>query len=491
MRKKEIGQAFILVLILLGIGALLVVPSLRLTGTSLMSSQVVERRTKGLYAADAAQEYILWKLLYDKAWLNATLQDENDFDEFKFYVCDVPVGVKVVMRAVVGEGGVCLSGDDVIRPTKTVTPPSGGDDDPILPIRTPQDYTYIITLDHVSDDASVCLDAIYDVLPSGFRSDDYKEGSSKLSVDGGASWNQVPDPDFSVDRLLRWPDEYDLDTGTGDFASNPLFLDIEDFMPGDEKMLKFEVTGEFNKEGVYYNWVVLKMDDGEDGFNTVSGATAPITIGDPDDSTTQKGQMKVEKAAIPKFIQPGTEELVDYTITITNMDVSTRQIEAIIDYLPPEFFYVDGTISGFITDTVGIPSDITINEPQKSVGEMCTLEREVLWWGTLQLGGDTLPLQSGYILTLTFQAETTKNVSGTYYNEVFVINELEQAALDLPGIFAEIGVSPAEYGSVYSWNTGEVMVPAYDTSSEAEGITINANMSLILQGITITSWHVD
>ena len=50
MRKKQAGQAFILVLIVLAIGAVLVVPSLRLTGTALMNSPIVERQIKGLYS---------------------------------------------------------------------------------------------------------------------------------------------------------------------------------------------------------------------------------------------------------------------------------------------------------------------------------------------------------------------------------------------------------------------------------------------------------
>ena len=58
MRRQK-GQAFILVLILLAVGSLLTVPALRLTSTSLKSSQVVTRQVKALYAADAAQEYVI------------------------------------------------------------------------------------------------------------------------------------------------------------------------------------------------------------------------------------------------------------------------------------------------------------------------------------------------------------------------------------------------------------------------------------------------
>ncbi|MEE8619082.1 MAG: hypothetical protein V3S84_03030 [Dehalococcoidales bacterium] len=44
----------------------------------------------------------------------------------------------------------------------------------------------------------------------------------------------------------------------------------------------------------------------------------------------------------------------------------------------------------------------------------------------------------------------------------------------------EIGITADDFNFDYSWTTGAVIVPAYDSSSEAEGITINANMALIL-----------
>jgi len=161
MRRKQAGQALILVLIVLAIGALLVVPSLRLTGTALMGTPTVEKHTKGLYAADAATEYILWKLLY--GGLGEELMQSSDPDpsaHYDFYVCEVPAAVTVVMRATVGTGGITLATDDKIKPTKTVDPS-------LVPDKNLYTYTYTIKLDHLSDDNSVGLDAIYDLLPGG------------------------------------------------------------------------------------------------------------------------------------------------------------------------------------------------------------------------------------------------------------------------------------------------------------------------------------
>ena len=197
MRKKEIGQALILVLILLAIGSLLVVPTLRLGSTSSLSSQVVERQIKGLYAADAAQEYILWKLLYDTTWRSQQLQNNDDSYSFDFDVCGVPVSATVIMRAVEGEGGTILATDDRIKPTKTVTPnelSSGGS----------HTFTYIIELEQLSSDNSQGLDAVYDVLPKAF---DYVPGSSRLRVSGD-EWEAYPDPSIYTtanQQRLRWP----------------------------------------------------------------------------------------------------------------------------------------------------------------------------------------------------------------------------------------------------------------------------------------------
>ena len=66
-RKGESGQAFIMLLIILAIGTLLIVPAMNLTSTSLKSSEVVYDEVRSLYAADGAQEYVLWKLRW-AAW---------------------------------------------------------------------------------------------------------------------------------------------------------------------------------------------------------------------------------------------------------------------------------------------------------------------------------------------------------------------------------------------------------------------------------------
>jgi hypothetical protein len=454
MKKREVGQALILVLILLAIGTVLIVPALKLTSTSLKSSQVITRQLKALYAADGAQEYVLWKLVYDNYGAQFTYDGQTD--NFTVEVCGIPVAVTVIMRAVEGKQGITLATDDVIRPTKTVSPDT-------VPDGTSRTYTYTIRLEQLSDNNTQGLDAIYDILPDGFdpAKAEYVPGSSKLRVDGGP-WEPIDDPLIEVvatQYRLRWP-------ASGNFTSP-----IRDFEVRQVKELQFQITGQLPNDRVHCNWVVLKP------WDTVSGPQAPITVGNPPDPGVcdEGGLLAVNKTSNPEVIQPGVESDIEYTISITNQDGFTHQIQEIIDYLPPEFYYTDNSTSG-----------LTTFDPQQSLETINGVERLKLRWTRDEFpGGNPVSIASGETLTLTFWARTTKDVSGSYYNEVIVIPDVP-----VPKIFEQIGVTAEEYYACYSWNTGAVIVPAYDSRADAEGTTIDANMALILGGISITSWQI-
>jgi len=286
--RKQAGQALILVLILLGIGALLVVPSLRLTGTALMNSPIVERQIKGLYAADAAQEYILWKLLWGD--LAGDLMESYDPEypddppsvHYDLDVCGVPAGVTVYMRAEEGKGGMVLATDDKIRPTKTVD--CGG-----LGSTITDDWsgtvTYTIRLEQLSEDTSQGLAVIYDILPKCFEAIDFESGSCRLKVDG-VDLGEFPDPLIETGGehawggqiRLRWPNP-ETYPFSDNFTSDPVFKGMGDFSGRQVNELSFEMTNTFSgdeKGSTHCNWVVLKM---EDGTNTLSGPQAPIAVG--------------------------------------------------------------------------------------------------------------------------------------------------------------------------------------------------------------------
>jgi hypothetical protein len=186
--------------------------------------------------------------------------------------------------------------------------------------------------------------------------------------------------------------------------------------------------------------------------------------------------LSVTKASEPAIIQPGIETDIMYTISLTNMYTQARHIQEITDYLPPEFEFL-GPVSGLTTEN-----------PNVTLEMLNGIERYQLTWTKDKFPGDNaISIASGQTLTLTFWAKATKDVSGTYYDEVIAL--LAETGLPSQG-FSAAGVLPGEYASNYSWNTGAVIVPAYDSQSEAEGVVINANMALILGGVTITSWQI-
>jgi len=240
------------------------------------------------------------------------------------------------------------------------------------------------------------------------------------------------------------------------------------------------MAGTLANANVHCNSAVLKMSD---GTNTISSAQAPISVGldEPGDCSSE-GLLKVEKSAEPQFIQPGEPTPVTYTIEVTNMDGRPHDIEEVIDYLPKDFQYIHGTVDA--------ASTLTTSEPAEVVQVLLNgIWREKVSWTSAQFPQEIdRKIDPGETLTIIFQVSALKELSGSYYNEVIV--DLKDIGIQ-GSAFAEAGVSSAGYSNAYSWETGTVMVPAYDSSSEAEGVIINANMALILGGITITSWQVD
>jgi len=65
-------------------------------------------------------------------------------------------------------------------------------------------------------------------------------------------------------------------------------------------------------------------------------------------------------------------------------------------------------------------------------------------------------------------------------------------------VYEIIGPTSAEdpddretWNTAYSWNTGTVIVPSYDSQTNADGTIIESNMSLLLGGAIINSWEVE
>jgi len=445
-RKGQAGQAFILVLILLAIGAIMIIPVLDLGRISLKSSQTVTRQSKELYAADAAQEYVMWKLLYTPYPLELSQLGVDQPDEFSVDVCGTSVNVTVVLRAVASWRGVILIGDTPIKPTKTVSGPVSGI------------YTYTIELEQIGSDSSMGLDAVYDILPADFAAGDYQSGSSLLSVDNGPWQDVIGNPlieSFGGVERLRWP-------ASGSFASP-----IREFTGGQVKKIQFKMASTSLKNNrTYYNWVVLKP------WKALSGATAKIVTGTG--ATPQGGLINVTKSAIPPFVAPGVPTNITYTIRVTNQQGSVDQIQVIDDYLPPGFEYIGPT------------SGMTTIDPVRTYGPVNDVDRWKLEWTKAQFpGGNDISIASGATMTLTFLAMTSEIVSGSYYNELTV-----QMKNPVPAEFSSLGLTYADFNSGYTWNSAPVIVPAYDSSATAGDTTTDANLGVTGDSVVIYSYQV-
>ncbi len=465
MKKKEVGQVFLLVLILLAIGSTLAIQALRLTDTSLKSSQIATRQTQLIYAADTAQEYILWKLLYDEFGNEFTT--ENPVGYLTCDTCPISVNLTIIMRAVPGKGGIILATDDVIQPTKTVTPDT-------IPNNTLQTVTYTIKLEQLSANTTQGLDAVYEILPDVYDDTEFVEGSCYMRTDGGP-WLSIPDPAFENPPTrwrLKWPANYNPDTEANPFSSDNTspnyFHGMRNFTARQVKEIKFKLTHQFkaaDNDRVHCNWIVLKP------WDTLSGPQAPLTVGNPANPGVcdDDGLIQIVKTSDPEIIPPGVLTDIDYTIQITNQDGFTNHIEEIYDYLPPGFTYTGPT------------SNMTTNDPVETEREINGVDRLELYW----LFSPAISIAAGETLHLDFVATTTKDVSGSYYNEVQVISDVS-----IPQVFLDIGITGDEYYTCYSWNSGAVTVPTYDSRADAEGIILDSNLALVVGGVSITSYQM-
>ena len=111
--RDEKGMAFVLALIMLGLGGLIMVPLLTFMGTGLMSGQVVEEKMEGIYAADAGCELAFWNIMTNYA----SMPKESD-PPIPYYIASVN-GREV---------NVTIAYEDtrVYKVTSVATKPDGG-----------------------------------------------------------------------------------------------------------------------------------------------------------------------------------------------------------------------------------------------------------------------------------------------------------------------------------------------------------------------------
>lgn len=178
----------------------------------------------------------------------------------------------------------------------------------------------------------------------------------------------------------------------------------------------------------------------------------------PGGEETQSGRITVNKTADPSSIPPLETTVVTYTLLVENVGTSRVHLEKIGDNLPQSFHYLDGTSSGFTT----VNPTTTIVDGN-----------EVLEWAF------TTPLpyvDPGETGTQTFQAEATPPGGGVYYNEGWVVADPDSIDYVTSGTTAPVEVGGGS---------------AYNIVSTANGLAIQARVSVSADGVYITSWQVE
>ena len=267
-----------------------------------------------------------------------------------------------------------------------------------------------------------------------------------------------------------------------------------DFDYGQERTLSFESTVIPDNDTRYWNAAMLKAGD----YEEYTGLTANITVGNPPDTGIPGAGATVTKTADPIIVYAGIPTIVTYVISITNSDTGDfAKLDFIEDYLPLGFSYVVGSATLEWTELNSTDNPAyQVDGGYYNIGDFepdfkdDPSGRLLLKWHKRESANGYFPgdkellhdrdFPAGVTYTQTFQASANVSVSGNYPNEVFV--KLKDWSL-----YGDRGLGQSS--EVYSWPTGEVMVPAYDILTETEHSILRSNAAITQSGIILRSWH--
>jgi len=288
---------------------------------------------------------------------------------------------------------------------------------------------------------------------------------------------------------------YDILGGTALQTIEWIFEPDLDFYYGQERTLSFQAAATLPDNTIWWNAAQIEPN------GSYTGMTANVTVGNPTSTQIPGSGLTISKTADPEIVYAGIPTVVTYVISTTNTDnVSFDRLDRIYDYLPEGFLLIEGSSiaewpdhNSLDNDRPDYPYNNGCFEPEIKFED----GRQVLDWHDKDIDDlyapyspedkwDKLPadialhdytIEPGVTYTLTFQALAQVEVSGNYPNEVFT---------KLKDDFGRPGLDLNE--KVYSWPTGEVVVPAYDILSETEYSTLRTNAAITTSGIIIRSW---
>jgi len=168
--NSEKGQAFLLALVALGIGALVTAPFLGHASSSLIGSRVYREAIAERYSADAGIEHAIWRLKYEPGFADSlTAENPTANDSITINNMTNNITITRIDDTFPPEPPPDPEGQQSwrIQVTKGVEPNSA-------PVGQPTTFTYTIYIENVGT-STVHIEKISDLLPLGFI---YETGSS-------------------------------------------------------------------------------------------------------------------------------------------------------------------------------------------------------------------------------------------------------------------------------------------------------------------------
>lgn len=242
------GQVLVLALGLLALGAVILLPALKLVQTSLLGAAVRAAHIGDLYAADAGTEHALWRLAHEPGFADSFTEGNPSVD----------YSVAVGARSVGVNARLVISPTPVPQPTPT--PSQGGyigvatiTDPSLVRPGVPVTVTYHLRVQNLGT-STVHLTEVGDLLPAGFQ---YVPGSSSgwSASDPAVTW-------IGGRQRLVW-------------AFSPPLPGVEAGQTREQVFLASATP----LEGDYYDqaWVVAAPDS----IGIVSGSSAPLLVYPP------------------------------------------------------------------------------------------------------------------------------------------------------------------------------------------------------------------
>jgi len=421
--KRQRGQALILVLIFLALGALTIVPILRLTGDILKSSQRYVQFSNEDYAANAALEYGLWRLNWEPGYARS-LPMGVESEPFCVTLNGVTAWTTITPQATPGD---LLYGQDLMKDkvsyqaVKGVSPETAN-------VMEPKEFTYTVNF-RCYDPDTPPLEEVTDSLARGL-----------VYVAGSTSWDTTDWGIAPFEPEKKWKDKpqeqyWELKWKFKDKTRLPLGAIFE---YGETKSMNFRVSTAGLAEGVYGNEIDVKP-----GEKDLGAYQAPIIVGDPEYVQVPRGFLDINKTVDKEVIYPNEPTTVTYTITLTNVDLVPVLVRNLIDWLPTSgiadpnspatFHYVPNSTTATITHadltTTDVPMPDTYPDAKNILEQKWKDKSDQLRWelkwnleNHQDARFDPIILEPLEFVTMMFSANATLEASGVYFDEFLLDN---------------------------------------------------------------------